>query len=220
MYWIPVIISLVITLIASARVNSTYSKYKKIANSRGMTGAEAARQMLWAHGITNVAIEQTAGRLTDHYNPSNNTIYLSEEVFNSPSVASVGIAMHETGHAIQHAEGYTPVRIRSAIVQSTNISSWVSYLFVMLGIVFSAPQMITIGIIAFCAVIFFQLVTLPVEFNASARAINDLKASGMFGEDEISCTKDMLSAAAMTYVAAVAVSLIHLLRLLAIRGRR
>ncbi len=220
MYWIPVIISILITLIASAHVRSTFSKYKKVANSRGITGAEAARQMLMAHGIYNVTIEPCAGSLTDHFDPSTNTIRLSEDVFNVASVAAVGIAMHETGHAVQHAEGYTPVRIRSAIVKSTNISSWVSYFLVLLGIMFSATNLITLGIIAFCAVIFFQIVTLPVEFNASARAISDLRASGLYGEEEIRCTKEMLNAAAMTYVAAVAVSLLHLLRLLAIRNRR
>lgn len=220
MYWIPVIISLLITLIASAHVRITFNKYKKVANSRGMTGAEAARQMLWAHGLTNVSIEPIPGSLTDHYDPKTNTIRLSQDVFNVASVAAVGIAMHETGHAIQHAEGYTPVRIRTAIVKSTNISSWVSYFLVLLGIMCSAPNLITLGIIAFCVVIFFQLVTLPVEFNASSRAINDLKASGLYCEEEIRCTKEMLNAAAMTYVAAVAVSLLHLLRLLAIRNRR
>ena len=211
MYWIPVIISVLITLIASAHVRMTFSKYKKVANSRGLTGAEAARQMLMSHGIYNVTIEPIPGSLT---------IRLSEDVFNVASVAAVGIAMHEAGHAVQHAEGYTPVRIRSAIVKSTNVSSWISYFFVLFGIICSAPNLITLGIIAFCAVIFFQLVTLPVEFNASARAVNDLRNSGMFSNEEVSCTKEMLNAAAMTYVAAVAVSLLHLLRLLAIRNRR
>ena len=220
MYWIPVIISVLITLIASAHVRMTFSKYKKVANSRGLTGAEAARQMLMSHGIYNVTIEPIPGSLTDHYDPTTNTIRLSEDVFNVASVAAVGIAMHEAGHAVQHAEGYTPVRIRSAIVKSTNVSSWISYFFVLFGIICSAPNLITLGIIAFCAVIFFQLVTLPVEFNASARAVNDLRNSGMFSNEEVSCTKEMLNAAAMTYVAAVAVSLLHLLHLLAIRNRR
>ena len=220
MYWIPVIISILITLIASAHVHSTFNKYKKIANSRGMTGAEAARQMLLAHGVTNVGIEAIPGNLTDNYNPETNTIYLSEDVYNVPSVAAVGIAMHEAGHALQYAEGYQPVRVRSAIVKTTNISSWVSYFLVVLGIICSSYELLTFGIIAFCVVIFFQLVTLPVEFNASRRAIQTLKSSNVFSAEEVGATKEMLTAAAMTYVAAVAVSLLHLLRLLAIRGNR
>ncbi|MBR3269255.1 MAG: zinc metallopeptidase [Oscillospiraceae bacterium] len=220
MYWIPVIISLLITLIAQIHVRSAFSRYSKIGNSRGLTGAEAARQMLLENGITDVTIEPIPGSLTDHYDPRTNTIRLSQDVYNVSSVAAVGVAMHEAGHALQYATGYAPIRLRNAIVKSTNISSWVSYFLVMLGILCSSYELLTFGIIAFCVVVFFQIVTLPVEFNASSRAVKTLKAGGWLQEEEIKGAKEMLSAAAMTYVAAVAVSLLHLLRLLAIRGNR
>ena len=220
MYWIPVIISILITLIASAHVRSTFSKYKRVANSRGITGAEAARQMLMAHGIYNVTIEPCAGSLTDYFDPSSNTIRLSEDVFNVASVAAVGIAMHETGHAVQHAEGYTPVRIRSAIVKSTNISSWVSYFLVLLGIMFSATNLISLGIIAFCAVIFFQIVTLPVEFDASSRALRMIQEYGMADAEDLQGCRTVLTAAALTYVAGVASSFLQILRLVMLYGGR
>jgi len=220
MYWIPVIISLLITVIAQIHVHSTFSKFSKIGNSRGLTGAEAARQMLLENGITNVTIEPIPGSMTDHYDPTTNTIRLSEDVYNVPSVAAVGVAMHEAGHALQYASGYAPIRLRNAIVKSTNISSWVSYFLVLIGIMASSYNLMTLGIIFFCVVIFFQLVTLPVEFNASGRAVRTLQSGGWLTAEEISGVKQTLSAAALTYVAAVAVSLLHLLRLLAIRGNR
>ncbi|MBR6716906.1 MAG: zinc metallopeptidase [Oscillospiraceae bacterium] len=222
-----VILSLLISLAAQIHVKSSFRKYSQVRNERGMTGAEAARQLLLDHGITNVGIQQVAGSLTDHYDPRTNIIRLSEDVYNSDSVAAVGVAMHEAGHALQYAEGYFPIRVRNAIVKSTNICSTGSYLLVLIGILVSGRygnalgyNLITLGIVFFLAVLFFQLVTLPVEFNASGRAVRSLRETGILNAEEQAGVRKVLTAAALTYVAAVAVSLIHLLRLLAIRGRR
>lgn len=222
-----VILSLLISLAAQIHVKSSFRKYSQVRNERGMTGAEAARQLLLDHGITNVGIQQIAGSLTDHYDPRTNIIRLSEDVYNSDSVAAVGVAMHEAGHALQYAEGYFPIRVRNAIVKSTNICSTGSYLLVLIGILVSGRygnalgyNLITLGIIFFLVVLFFQLVTLPVEFNASGRAVRSLQETGILNAEEQAGVRKVLTAAALTYVAAVAVSLIHLLRLLAIRGRR
>ncbi len=218
--YILVLISLLISIAAQIHVRSSYKKYSKVRNSRGMTGAEAARMLLQENGVTDVAVEQIPGKLTDHYDPVSRTIRLSDGVYDKDTVAAVGIAMHEAGHAVQYAQNYLPVRIRHAIVKSTNISSWISYILIMLGILFSSYNMMTLGIIFFLAVIFFQLVTLPVEFNASGRALRFLQGSGVLESDEQRGAKKVLSAAAMTYVAALIVSLLQLIRLLAIRGRR
>ena len=215
-----VILSLLISLAAQIHVKSSFRKYSQVRNERGMTGAEAARQLLLDHGITDVGIQQVAGSLTDHYDPRTNIIRLSEDVYNSDSVAAVGVAMHEAGHALQYAEGYFPIRVRNAIVKSTNICSTGSYILVLLGILFAFQPLLDIGIALFCVVLFFQLVTLPVEFNASGRAVRSLRETGILNAEEQAGVRKVLTAAALTYVAAVAVSLIHLLRLLAIRGRR
>lgn len=215
-----VILSLLISLAAQIHVKSSFRKYSQVRNERGMTGAEAARQLLLDHGITNVGIQQVAGSLTDHYDPRTNIIRLSEDVYNSDSVAAVGVAMHEAGHALQYAEGYFPIRVRNAIVKSTNICSTGSYILVLLGMLFAFQPLLDIGIALFCVVLFFQLVTLPVEFNASGRAVRSLRETGILNAEEQAGVRKVLTAAALTYVAAVAVSLIHLLRLLAIRGRR
>ena len=218
------ILAIIIPLIASVNVKSTFKKYSKVRSERGMTGAEAARQLLLDNGITDVAIEQIPGNLTDHYDPRCNTIRLSQSVYGSDSVAAVGVAMHEAGHALQYAQNYAPVRLRNAIVKSTNICSRGSSLLIMLGILFSAKglggTLLDIGIILFCAVIFFQLVTLPVEFNASGRAVRSLEQGGILSAEEQAGVKKVLTAAAMTYVAAVASSILTLMRLLLIRGRR
>ncbi|MBP0976246.1 MAG: zinc metallopeptidase [Oscillospiraceae bacterium] len=224
--YIFVILSLIITVAAQIHVHAAYSRYSKVRNERGITGAEAARQLLLDHGITNVGIEQIPGKLTDYYDPTRNVICLSEGVYDQDSVAAVGIAMHEAGHAVQYAQNYAPAKLRNAIVKSTNISSTVSYLLVVAGILLGGGSgrvgysLITLGIYFFLAVIFFQLVTLPVEFNASGRAVRSLRDSTMLNSDEQKGVRKVLSAAALTYVAAVAVSLLQLLRLLAIRGRR
>ena len=224
MRWILLILAIAIPLIASLNVKSTFRKYSKVRSERGMTGAEAARQLLLDNGITDVAIETIPGDLTDHYDPRSNTIRLSQSVYGSDSVAAVGVAMHEAGHALQYAQNYAPVRLRNAIVKSTNICSSGSSLLIMLGIMFSAKglggTLLDIGIILFCAVIFFQLVTLPVEFNASGRAVRSLEQGGILSAEEQAGVKKVLTAAAMTYVAAVASSILTLMRLLLIRGRR
>lgn len=224
--YILLILSFVITLAAQIHVQASFKKYSKVRNSRGITGAEAARQLLLEHGITDVQIEPVPGNLTDHYDPRDNAIRLSQDVYDKDSVAAVGVAMHEAGHAVQYAQNYAPVKLRNAIVKSTNISSTVSYLLIMAGIIFGGGNgrlgytLITLGIIFFLAVIFFQLVTLPVEFNASGRAVRALRNSTLLDAEEQKGVRKVLTAAALTYVAAVAVSLLQLVRLLAIRGRR
>lgn len=220
MYYGLVLLSLIISVAASLNVKSTFKKYSQIRNSRGLTGAEAARQLLLEHGITDVQIAPIAGSLTDHYDPTTNTINLSQDVYASDSVAAVGVAMHEAGHAVQYAQNYAPVKIRHAIVKSTNVSSLASYLLVVLGVLFSSYNLLTLGIVFFLVVVFFQLVTLPVEFNASRRAIATLQNTMLLSEDERAGAAKVLRAAAMTYVAALASSLLTLLRLLLIRGRR
>lgn len=215
-----VILSLIISVAASVNVKASFKKWSRVRNSRGLTGAEAARQMLAQHGISNVAIEPIPGSLTDHYDPTSQTIRLSQDVYNSDSVAAVGVAMHEAGHAVQYAQEYAPVKLRHAIVKSTNVSSMVSYLLVVLGIVFSSYNLLTLGIVFFLAVVFFQLVTLPVEFNASIRAVRTLENSMMLEAEERKGAAAVLRAAALTYVAALVTSLLQLLRLLLIRGRR
>ena len=215
-----VILSLIISIAASLNVKASFSKYSRVRNSRGITGAQAAEQMLRDHGIMNVSVEPIAGSLTDHYDPTAQVIRLSQDVYNSDSVAAIGVAMHEAGHAVQYAENYAPVRLRHAIVKSTNISSLVSYVLVLLGMVFSSYNLFTLGIIFFLVVVFFQLVTLPVEFNASGRAVRDIKNNMMFDESDRKGAAAVLRAAALTYVAALVTSLLQLLRLLLIRGRR
>ena len=194
-----VILSLLISLAAQIHVKSSFRKYSQVRNERGMTGAEAARQLLLDHGITNVGIQQVAGSLTDYYDPRTNIIRLSEDVYNSDSVAAVGVAMHEAGHALQYAEGYFPIRVRNAIVKSTNICSTGSYLLVLIGILVSGRygnalgyNLITLGIIFFLVVLFFQLVTLPVEFNASGRAVRSLRETGILNAEEQAGVKKVL----------------------------
>ena len=229
MQWILLILAFIIPLIASLNVKSTFKKYSKVRSERGLTGAEAARQLLLDHGITDVTIESVSGNLTDHYDPRSNKICLSQSVYGSDSVAAVGVAMHEAGHALQYAENYAPVRLRNAIVKSTNICSHGSYLLIMIGILIGTRTqnggalgygLMTLGIILFCAVIFFQIVTLPVEFNASGRAVRSLQQTGILSAEEQTAVKKVLTAAALTYVAAVASSILTLMRLLLIRGRR
>ena len=224
--YILLILSFVITIAAQIHVQASFKKYSRVRNARGITGAEAARQLLLEHGITDVQIEPIPGSLTDHYDPTSNVIRLSQDVYDKDSVAAVGVAMHEAGHAVQYAQNYAPVKLRNAIVKSTNISSMISYLLIVAGIIFGGGRgrlgytLITLGIIFFLAVIFFQLVTLPVEFNASGRAVRALQSSTLLSAEEQQGVRKVLTAAALTYVAAVAVSLLQLLRLLAIRGRR
>lgn len=217
-YIVYVLPAVILSLWASYNVKSTFAKYTKIASYRGMTGYDAARLILDANGLHNVGIAQIAGDLTDNYNPKTNMISLSQTVYGVRTAAAVGVAAHEAGHAVQHATGYMPIRIRSAIIPITNIGSSLSWPLVLLGILFSSPTIAYIGVIFFGAAVLFQLVTLPVEFNASRRAIQALENAGMTGES-LSAAKKVLSAAALTYVAALAAAIGNMLRLITIANR-
>ena len=213
---------LILSLICNASVKSNFSKYSQIQNSRRLTGAQAAQQVLSAHGVTGVRIEPVSGNLTDHFDPRSNVIRLSESVYNATTVAAVGVACHEAGHAVQHAEGYVPNKIRSAIVPVANIGSKLSWIVLIIGMLLPVQFnfVITIGIVLFSASVLFTLVTLPVEFNASSRALKTIQSTNMLNESEYAGAKKVLSAAAMTYVAAAATSIAQLLRLLLIFGNR
>lgn len=204
---------------ASARVNSTFEKYSRQHVACGMTGAQAARLILDANGLTQVRIERISGNLTDHYDPRTDTVRLSEGVYGAATTAAIGVAAHECGHAVQHAEGYAPLRIRTAIVPITNIGSQLAMPLILIGILFSYAGSIftTIayaGVICFSLSALFQLVTLPTEFNASSRAIAALESDAALSPEELNGSRRVLSAAALTYVAALAVSLMQLLRLI------
>ena len=222
--YILIIIAAIISLIAQWRVNSAFSKYSRVASMSGMTGAQAARMILQSNGINDVSVQRISGKLTDHYNPSTKVLNLSESVYGSTSVAAIGVAAHECGHAIQHARGYFPLSLRTALVPVANIGSQLSWVFIIVGAILSFNQtLITIGIIMFSAAVLFQLVTLPVEFNASARALEQLESNGILYRDELSQTRKVLSAAALTSVAAAATAILQLLRLIILfggRGRR
>ena len=214
-----IIISALISLFAQFLVNSRFSKYSRVRSRSGMTGAQAAERILQSQGIYDVAIQRVSGKLTDHYDPRNKTLNLSDAVYASTSVAAVGVAAHECGHAIQHARGYAPPSFRSALVPVANIGSQLSWLFIILGIFFGGSHtLIMIGILMFSAAVLFQLVTLPVEFNASGRALKLLSETGILQKDEVSDTRKVLSAAALTYVAAAATAVLQLLRLLRLFG--
>ena len=214
-----IIISALISLFAQFLVNSRFSKYSRVRSRSGMTEAQAAERILQSQGIYDVAIQRVSGKLTDHYDPRNKTLNLSDAVYASTSVAAVGVAAHECGHAIQHARGYAPLSFRSALVPVANIGSQLSWLFIILGIFFGGSHtLIMIGILMFSAAVLFQLVTLPVEFNASGRALKLLSETGILQKDEVSDTRKVLSAAALTYVAAAATAVLQLLRLLRLFG--
>lgn len=213
-YIFLVLPAVIFAMWAQFNVKSTFSKYSKIASRSGMTGFDSARRILDANGLGDVRIAHVSGDLTDHYNPTDNTIYLSDSVYGSNSAAAIGVAAHEAGHAVQHATGYTPIKIRAAIIPVTNIGSNLAMPLIILGIILSFPTLAYIGVAAFGLSTLFQLVTLPVEFDASGRALKALEGS-LDGEDLASARK-VLRAAALTYVAALAVSLVNLLRLLII----
>ena len=214
-----IVISALISLFAQFLVNSRFSKNSRVRSRSGMTGAQAAERILQSQGIYDVAIQRVSGKLTDHYAPRNKTLNLSDAVYASTSVAAVGVAAHECGHAIQHARGYAPLSFRSALVPVANIGSQLSWLFIILGIFFGGSHtLIMIGILMFSAAVLFQLVTLPVEFNASGRALKLLSETGILQKDEVSDTRKVLSAAALTYVAAAAPAVLQLLRLLRLVG--
>ncbi len=205
---------------AQFSVNSTFKKFSKVSTSRGMTGADAARAILDGHGLHNVRVEHIQGNLSDHYDPRDNVIRLSDSVYGVSSVAAVGVAAHEAGHAIQHADNYAPIRIREAIIPITQVGSTLSMPLVFLGIILPAFEVfINVGIILFAFVTLFQLVTLPVELNASSRAVKILTAGNYVDDQERQGVKKVLTAAAMTYVAALATSLVSLLRLVLLARR-
>ena len=218
--YILVILAAVISLIASARVKSTYAKYSRVLSTRGITAEQAAEQILHGAGIGQVPVMQVAGNLTDHYDPRSQTLALSQTVYGSNSVAAIGVAAHECGHAIQDAENYTPIRIRNSIVPVVNFGSKLSWPLMLLGLIMSYDPLILAGIWMFGLVVAFQVITLPVEFNASRRAVRILEERGILGSEELKGAKKVLSAAAMTYVAAAVGSLLQLARLLLIRNSR
>ena len=216
-----VLIGAVLCLLAQARVSSTYNKYAKVRSRTGMTGAQAAQKILQMSGIYDVRIEHVAGSLTDHYDPANKVLRLSDTVYGSSSVAAIGVAAHECGHAVQHDKGYTPLQIRSALVPAANIGSKAGIPLILLGAILGMNQiLIQIGIWVFALAVLFQVVTLPVEFNASGRALAMLGDYGMLERDEVSDCKKVLQAAALTYVAAAAAAILQLLRLVMLFGRR
>lgn len=223
MYWdqtmIILIPALIFSLIAQLMVKGAFSKYSRVRNSRGYTGADAARAILDRNGLSFIRIEHINGELTDHYDPSANVIRLSDSVYNNDSVAAVGVAAHEAGHAVQYAEGYGPIKVRSAIIPITQFGSNLSTPLVILGIIFSSNVLITAGILLFCTVVLFQAITLPVEFNASGRALKVLREEHFLDDDEMKGAKSVLTAAALTYVAAMFSALASLARLLLIRNR-
>ena len=221
-YWYIVLVlpAMLFALIASASVNSTFEKYAKQRSMRGLTGAEAARMVLDANGLYNVQIRRVNGKLTDHYDPRDNTIYLSDSVHDNASTAAIGVAAHEAGHAVQHATHYLPIKIRSAIIPVTNFGSRLAIPLILIGLLLGAWSgnyaLAVVGIVCFSLTAVFQLVTLPTEFNASGRAMRALEGCRILSGEELAGARKVLSAAAMTYVAALAVSLAQLLRLVLI----
>lgn len=214
--YILVLIGLVITLIASANVKRTFNRYDKIGSRRGITAAEAARKILDANGLYNIRIERVSGNLTDHFSPKENVIRLSDATFNSASIAALGVAAHECGHAVQHQVGYVPIKIRNGIVPFVNVCSYASIPIIIIGIILGATGLAYVGVALFCAVLAFQIITLPTETNASSRAIKTLESMNLLDSEELAGAKKVLMAAAMTYFASVASTALQLFRLLLI----
>lgn len=217
-YFILIIPALLFGIWAQNQVNTNYQKYSRIRTMRGMTGAEAADYILRQNGIYNVSINQISGHLSDHFNPKTNAINLSESVYNSTSIAAIGVAAHEAGHAVQHAVNYKPIKIREMVIPVTQIGSWLYLPILLVGVFISSQGLVNLGILLFSTLAIFQLVTLPVEFDASDRAIKTLSQSGILYGEEITGAKKVLRAAALTYVAALVSSLAQLLRLILIFG--
>ncbi|MBQ3124705.1 MAG: zinc metallopeptidase [Clostridia bacterium] len=226
MYWyydptyMLVVIGLIITLIASANVNGTFRRYNKVLSRRGITAAQAARKILDANGLQNIRIERVSGNLTDHFSPKENVIRLSDSTYDSTSIAALGVAAHECGHAVQHQVGYAPIKLRNGMVPFVNICSHLSIPIILIGLFISA-ELAMFGVVLYCAVFAFQLVTLPTETNASSRAIDTLYNMAILDEDELKGTKKVLRAAAMTYFASAAATALQVLRLfLLVSGNR
>lgn len=221
--YILVVIGAVICIAASARVKNVFARYSRIQSHSGLTGREAAEQILHRNGIYDVQVIHIGGNLTDHYNPGNKTLGLSDTVYNSTSVAAIGVAAHECGHAVQHARGYVPLAIRGSLVPVANIGSMAAWPLILIGLFMNGQTaifFINLGILLFSAAVLFQIVTLPVEFNASGRAVKVLESSGMLYPDEVDSVKKVLGAAALTYVASAASMILQLLRLVIIGGRK
>ena len=226
-FWDPtyilVLIGAGICLLASARVKNTFNKYAKMRSSKGLTGREVAEQLLRQNGLYDVQVQHVAGELKDHYDPKTKTVRLSDSTYNSTSVAAVGVAAHECGHAMQHATGYHPITVRGALVPVVNLTSMAAWPIILIGLFIggeSAVMIINIGILLFSTVVLFHLITLPVEFNASSRAIHLLDQGRFLEGEELQASKKVLSAAALTYVASAAAMILQLLRLVLLRDRR
>ena len=225
MYWmwdptyLLIVIGVVLSMVASAMDHSSFSKYSQVRSASGLTGAETARRILAYAGITDVSISHVSGNLTDHYNPKTKDVGLSDSVYGSNSVAAIAVAAHECGHVIQHANSYALLSIRSALVPVANFGSGASWFIILAGIFFSMPPLVTIGIVLFSAAVLFQVVTLPVEINASRRALAILEECGILGSTEGRGAKRVLRAAALTYVASAAAAILQLLRLIILFGR-
>lgn len=218
-----VIVGVIICLLASAKMRSTFQKYARVRNHSGMTGREVAEEVLRRAGIYDVRVERVAGNLTDHYDPRTKVLRLSDATYGSNSIAAVGVAAHECGHAIQHAQGYVPLKIRGSLVPVANLGSTLAWPLILLGLLFtgeSSVMFLNLGVLAFSLAVLFQIVTLPVEFNASNRAIRILGSSGIMYPEEVKDTKKVLSAAALTYVAGAAAAILQLLRIVLLTGRR
>lgn len=218
--WWLIIVGMLISIIASGNVNATYHKYSAVKNRRDITAKEAAERILTGAGIRDVAVEHIQGELTDHYDPKKKVIRLSDSVYNSTSVAAIGVAAHECGHVIQHYGSYFPIKVRNAIVPVVNIGSKLSWPLILLGILFGLTNLVDIGIVLFSLVLVFQLVTLPVEFNASKRAIAVIEQTGILQGEEIKGAGKVLNAAALTYVAGALATALQVLRLFLLFGGR
>lgn len=220
-YWLILMPAFLIALLAQLNVSATFNRYSRLASRRGLTGAQAAEAVLRANGVYGVRIERVAGRLSDHYDPRTNVIRLSDAVYGSNSIASVGVAAHEAGHAVQYAQAYGPIKVRGAIIPVCNFSSQISILLIILGFMLYSQPLFAVGVVLFAVATLFQVVTLPVEFDASRRAVRCLAETGLLDDQELRGAKKVLGAAAMTYVAALLVSIAQLLRyVLAFSGRR
>jgi len=219
-YIIFVLPAIIISLFAQLRVSATFSKYNKILSSRHITGADAARKILDKNGLSNVLIEHVRGNLTDHYDPTKRILRLSDSVYSSSSIAAIGVAAHECGHAIQHAKGYLPLRMRHSVYPVVQFSSAAAMPLILLGLIVNTPIFVNLGIILFSMVVLFQLITLPVEFNASRRALDIISDVLYFDDEEIKSAKKVLSAAALTYVASALTTVMQLLRLIILSNNR
>jgi hypothetical protein len=215
-----IIIGIVITMWAQAKVTGTFNKYLRVKNRRGLTGYEVATEILRKNGVTDVQVVQIQGKLSDHFDPRRRVVRLSTDVYQGRSIASLAVAAHEIGHVLQHEEGYAPIRVRDSLVPVASIGSKFSWVLILAGLFLGMTGLATIGVWLFSAVVLFQIVTLPVEFNASSRALATLEGSYYLSEDEMPAAKKVLNAAAMTYVAATLVAVLQLIRLLMLTGRR